>query len=158
MSTVVKRQIRATPQRTADEVWQVIVDLIAADKSSPARSELAAVAGIVGQVIASEATESSPIVVFGSGPRLRVYCLYNEAAITGDDTNEGPLAFNATEEDWKISVPALAEDLEWVRTELRKRSKRILAREPGDLVEEDDKSVTAQSARIAVDVASFLKP
>jgi hypothetical protein len=96
-------------------------------------------------------------VVFGSGPRLRFYCLYDEAAITGDDANESALAFNATEGNWQLSVAALAEDVDWVRSELEKLSKRITVRQIGEPLEESDASAGAESPKVAVDVTSFLR-
>lgn len=157
MVTVVKRQIRATPHRTASGVWELITDLIAPDPNSSARRELSSVAGVLGQVIASDAPESDPIVVFGNGPRVRFYCLYDEAAITGDDANEGPLAFNATEGDWRMSVAALVDDVDWVRGELKKLSNRITVREIGEQLEESVESAGSKSPKVAVDVTSFLR-
>lgn len=156
MATVIKRLIRATPHRTASEVWQLITDLVAPDKNSPARADLSRVAGVLGQVIASEATKCSPVVVFGSGPRLRFYCLYDEDAITGEDANENALPFTATEGDWRISVPALPDDLEWVQRELKNRSTKITAREQGDPIDEDEQAAT-HAASVEVDVKAFLR-
>ena len=156
MATVTKRQIRATPQRTASEAWQIITDLIAPDKDSPARADLSRVAGVLGQIIATEVARDTPIVVFGNGPRLRIYCLYNEDAITGEDANENKLAFTPTEGDWRISVPVLADDLEWVQHELKARSTRISAREKGEPIDEDGYRATS-SASVQVDVKAFLR-
>lgn len=156
MATVIKRQIRATPHRTASESWRFITGLIAPDKDMPARAELSRVAGIFEQIIASEAPKSSPIVVFGSGPRLRLYCLYDEDAIIGDEVNENSLTFNPTVGDWKISVPALADDLKWVRGELKAFFPRFSVREVGDLVDEDEQA-TKESASVEVDVKAFLR-
>ena len=157
MATVVKRQIRATPQRSADEAWKVMVDLLAPDANSPARTDFERVAGVVAQVIASEAPRTSPIVVFGNGARVRLYCLYDEDAMTGDDANENSLAFTAAEADWRMSVPCLKEDLAWVQKQLTARSLRILAREVGDDVEDTDTSPIRASSRVQVDVKAFLE-
>jgi hypothetical protein len=157
MTTVVKRQIRATPQRSADETWNVIVDLLAPDKKSSARTDFERVAGIIGQVIASEATKDSPVVVFGNGPRVRLYCLYDDDAMAGDDANENSLAFTAAEGDWRMSVPCLKEDLEWVQKQLKARSSRIVAREVGDDVEDSGTTGAQASAPVEVDVKAFLE-
>jgi len=156
MATVIKRQIRATPQRTAAEAWKVMVELMAPDENSAARQDLSRVAGVVGQTIASEATKTSPIVVFGNGPRVRFYCLYDEDAITGEGANENALSFTAADGDWHMSVPCLAEDLEWVRRELKNRSSRITAREIGENVDDED-SDAPQAVNVEVDVKAFLR-
>ena len=98
-----------------------MVELIAPDETSPARQGLSRVAGVVGQTIASEATKTSPIVVFGNGPQTRFYCLYGEDAIVGEGASENPLPFTAAAGDWHMSVPCLADDLEWVQHELKSR-------------------------------------
>jgi hypothetical protein len=157
MATVIKRQFRATPHRTASEAWQAMTNLIAPDKKLSARTELSLVAGVFEQIIASEAIKDSPIIVFGSGPRLRLYCLYDEDAITGEDANENSLSFTATEGDWQISVPCLVEDLEWAQRELKKHSKRISAREIGEPVDETNEETSSRAANVAVNEKAFLR-
>jgi hypothetical protein len=157
MATVIKRQIRTTPHRTAGAVWQLIAELIAPARDSKARAELSSVAGVLAQVIASEATKNSPIVVFGSGPRVRFYCLYDEDAITGEDANENSLPFTATEGDWRISVATLADDLKWVQQELKGRSERITAREVGEPIEEGEEPTDTDSASLEVDTKAFFR-
>jgi hypothetical protein len=39
-------------------------------------------------LIAAEAMRDSPIVVHGVGPRLRVYCLYDDEAILGEGVSD----------------------------------------------------------------------
>jgi hypothetical protein len=156
MATVTKRQIRATPHRTATETWELISKLLAPDDKSSARAELATVAGVVGQAIASESPKDSPIVVQGKGPRVRLYCLYDEDSITGDDANENSLASAPTDGDWKISIPVLAEDLDWTNKELKSRSSRITARVVGDPLDEDEDEQSSQRAEATVNLDAFL--
>lgn len=82
--TTLARHIISEPVRTASETWKIIVDLLASNSDSLARSELLSVVGVASSLIASEAAKDSPIVVYGSGPRIRIYCLYGEDAIVGD--------------------------------------------------------------------------
>ncbi len=138
--TVVARRIAATPARSASEAWTVMVNLLAADKNSDARKELESVLGIASNLIADEAFKSAAGVVYGSGPRVRLYCLYGDAAITGDNASESALAFNPTEGDWRMSLPCPADDLDWVRDDLKKKSSRITARDMDEVVEEDGES------------------
>src|SRR5207245_209921 len=101
MSTVARR-VRATPERSAIYAWKFIQRLIS-EVGSDARKELDRVAGVAASLIADEAPKDHPIVVSGSGPRLRVYCLYGEDAVTGDGNNEESLTRNPTAGDWRMS-------------------------------------------------------
>jgi len=153
MATVIKRQIRATPHRTATEAWQVIIDLIAPSATNPARDELTRLVGIAGQLIASESPKDAPIVVRGKGPRLRFYCLYDDDAVSGDDANENSLASSPTDGAWTLSIPAHADDLEWATAELKARSERVTARLAGEPVPDDDaEEAQAQTRSVNVDV------
>jgi len=137
--TVLARRIVAAPARPASSAWRVIVDLLAPEDGA-ARNELLSVSGTASMLIADEWLKDSPAVVYGSGPRVRLYCLYGEDAIAGDGSNESKLAFVATEGDWRLSLPCCADDLDWVQAELRKRSTRITARELTEAVDEEDDS------------------
>lgn len=156
--TVVSRRIKATPARPAADAWQVIVDLLTPG-SSTSRTELLSVEGTAASLIASRAMEGSPIVVYGSGPRVRIYCLYDEEAIVGEDANEQVLASAPTGGDWSMSLPCPAEDLKWVGDALAKRSKRITAR---DLKEPVNDSSTgegeAKSSAAVIDTEAFFRP
>src|SRR5215468_7121582 len=118
MSTIIARRVASTPTRTATETWAKIVELVAPDPNSPARKELAAAGGVVRSSISSEAIRDSAIVVWGGGLRVRIYCLFDEDAITKDDANEDPLPKSPTEGDWKMSIPCLPEDVAWSNTNL----------------------------------------
>src|SRR6266567_245071 len=100
MSSVVARRIIATPACHASGAWAKMVDLLAPDQKSTARKELESVAGIANSLIAEEAFRDAPAVVRGKGPRVRLYCLYNEDAISGEDASEAPLATVPTEGEW----------------------------------------------------------
>lgn len=155
--TVVSRRVVATPARSASAAWDVIVRLVTAS-GSPARQELQRIEGIASCIIAEESLKADPCVVFGSGPRLRIYCLYNEDAIAGEDANEAALAFTPTEGDWQISLPCHADDLEWVQKALRQRSTHVTAREAGTSVEAEPATAQASSAAGAViDREAFLR-
>ena len=103
--------------------------------------------------------KGSPIVVHGSGPRVRVYCLYDEDAIAGDNAKEDALSFNAMESNWHMSLPCQATDLTWVQAALNKIASRVTAR---DLATDDvdtekiEDSSTAKAAK--VDMEAFLRP
>jgi hypothetical protein len=154
--TVVARRIVATPARSASEAWAIMVNLLAADKNSDARKELESVSGLASNLIADEAFKSAAGIVYGSGPRVRLYCLYDDAAITGDNASESALAFNPTEGDWRMSLPCPADDLNWVRDDLKKKSSRITARDMDEGVEEDgDSDVRSASSNFEIDRKAF---
>jgi hypothetical protein len=158
MSAVVARRIASTPTRTAAETWERIVEILAPDPDSSARMELAKATGVACASISSEATKDAAIVVWGGGPRVRVYCVFDEDAITGDGVNEGVLATSPTEGDWKMSIPCPPEDLTWSNGKLTSVSTRISARSLEDDVE-DDGSESASSARsLSINIEEFLKP
>jgi hypothetical protein len=102
--TVVARTFCSIPKRSALDTWAAIVDLLAPRAGSDSRRELDSVAGIASSLITREAM-TAPIVVYGCGPRVRIYCVYNEDAITGDAASENKLAFDATDGDWHMSLP-----------------------------------------------------
>lgn len=156
--TVVARRIIATPARPASEAWAVMVDLLAPDARSEARRELQSVAGIASNLIADEAFEGAAGVVYGSGPRVRLYCLYGEKATSGDRASESALAFNPTEGDWRMSLPCPAEDLAWVRAALKEKSGRVTARDKDeDVDEEGDSGERKTSAGFEIDTEAFFK-
>jgi hypothetical protein len=154
--TVVARRVIATPARSASSAWTVIVNLIAPDKSSDARKELESISGIATNLIADEALESAAAVVYGSGPRVRIYCLYNDKAIAGDMASESSLAFDPTHGDWRMSLPCPTEDLDWVNDALKTRSSRITARDVDEDVEPDgDSDHRKSSSEFEIDREAF---
>lgn len=153
MSTIARR-IRATPERPATEAWAVIVDLIS-EQGSAARKDLEAVSGIASCLIADETPKESPIVLAGAGPRLRIYCLSDEDAVTGEDADESALSWNPTDGNWKMWLPAAREDLDWVERELAKRGSRVVAYELEKGEPEGDAARPEKRQAIAVNVEAF---
>jgi hypothetical protein len=129
MSTVASRTFASSPKRDAGETWMAIVALLTQGKDGPTRNELLAVAGIAASTIADQAEKDYPIVVTCNGPRTRIYCIYDDDAIEGSDTNEEPLGFDPLNGDWRISLPCAADDLAWVQSALKKHSTRVTARD-----------------------------
>lgn len=154
--TIVARKVRATPYRSASEAWSLIVELLAPHKESTSRTELESVTGIASSLIADEAA-AEPIVVYGSGPRVRIYCLYDEKAMDEEEANETALAFTPTEEDWQVSLPCPLDDLTWVQEALKNKSQRITARDMTTAVAEaSDEDSTTKA--INVDREAFFRP
>jgi hypothetical protein len=152
--TVVARRIISTPVRGAAETWAFITNLLAPSDSDGKR-ELARVAGIACSLISSEAPAGDAIVVWGNGPRVRLYCLFGEDAVTGDDKAESSLATCPTNGDWSMSLPCPAEDLAWVQKELAVHSKRITARKLGDSVPDEEPASESKTTNAVSEAAFF---
>lgn len=158
--TVVARHFVATPARPASETWAAIVALVSKD-SSAGRRELESVSGVAANLIADEAPKNAPMVVAGNGPRLRIYCLYDEEAILAEDKNEDALSWNPTEGSWGMRLPCPGEDLESVQAALRKRSARVSAYDPeaGDKEENEGGSTKASlPPDLSLNAEAFRKP
>lgn len=155
--TVVARRIASTPARTASQTWAVIVNLLA-PTDGPARNELMSIGGVAAALIASEAALDDAILVWGAGPRVRVYCLFGEDPVAGEDKNEEPLVTCPTDGDWSMSLPSPPEDLEWVQGELSTLSKRVTARELGDNSTVGSESKSTIATDFHIDEDAFFKP
>jgi hypothetical protein len=89
---------------------------------------------------------------------VRIYCLYNEDAVEGDDANETALSFDPTDGDWYMSLPCPAEDLSWVQNALKGKSKRVTARDMETLLDSDEEESSKKSAtETVVDLEAFFK-
>src|SRR5688500_18862483 len=113
--TAIARRIASIPERSAVGTLSVISQLVAWRSDSPEREELMRVIGMACSLITDEALRDDPLVVFGSGPRVRIYCVYGDDAIERSNVNEGALSFDATDGDWRVSLPCPSDDLDWVR-------------------------------------------
>ncbi len=156
--TVVARKIIATPARSALETWEFIVNILTTNEDTLAAQELLAINGVACSLIADETMKTVPIVIYGSGPRVRIYCLYDEDAIAGDNAQEDALSFNATEGEWRMSLPCPASDLTWVKEALKKLSNRVTAREMTDHVETEKEENINTAKSIKVNEEAFLRP
>jgi hypothetical protein len=155
--SVVARRIRSTPVRSSNDTWSQIVDLLAPDKQSAAHKELQSVSGVSSSLITSEAMKDAPITCSGNGPRVRIYCLYDEAAILGEDANEAALQDCPTDGDWQLSLPCPTEDLDWVTKALKRQSTRITARDVAvRLGPTKDDNSDASSGAAQINVEAFL--
>lgn len=149
---VVARRIRATPVRTATESWTVIAEIVCQGDET-ARKEFEAVAGIASALIASESLREQPFVVLGSGPRLRVYCLYDEDAIVGDDSNEDTMSWKPTASEWTAFLPCHKDDVQWVSKNLKTKSSRFRAYDVAQELGED--VVERRGAGLMLDAERF---
>ncbi|MDX1016391.1 hypothetical protein GOL25_25950 [Sinorhizobium medicae] len=148
------RSFRSTPHRDALDTWKAIVDLLTQGRTGADRNELLAVAGTAASLIADQATKHAAIVVTCDGPRTRIYCLYDDDAIDGSDSKEDTLGYDPLKGDWKISLPCLADDLDWVGTSLKKHSTRITARDSAETT--GSKTAKTDAQAFVIDPKGFL--
>jgi len=87
--TVVVRRMAACPARISSDVWSAITGLVCrGDKAAIA--EFDKVKNIAACLINDEAFANSAMSLKNDGPRLRVYCVYGDDAVTGE-VKESPL-------------------------------------------------------------------
>lgn len=153
--TVVSRRIRSTPVRSCTETWGFIVDLLAPDDTS-ARRELESVSGIACSLISEESWEKDPCVIHGVGPRVRIRCLHDDKAISGDDSSENPLGHNPTDGNWNLSLPCPEEDFLWVSRAIEAKSSRIQVRKCGENVDGETRSQEEQKSA-EIDLEAFFE-
>jgi len=133
--SVVARRFAASPARIPSSTWEKIVNVISVDSDST-KKELNAIAGIVSSLIADETPLNDAITVIGSGPRLKIYCLYGEYAIS-DEPNETTLSWKPFEDDWEIFFPVHEPDLDWVTKALKEKNSRFKTYKIGNKIDEE---------------------
>lgn len=158
MSTVASRVVRSSPHRNSSDTWAFIVDMLTQGKDGDTRKELMSVSGVASSIIAERSVKDFAIVVTCDGPRTRVYCLYDEAAVEGGDAKEDDLGYEPLKGQWTISLPCPQDDLQWVQRALKANSSRITARDMTQkLGEEAESGKAAASGGLTLNVDKFLK-
>lgn len=159
-TTVASRIVRSSPTRTSVQTWEFIVELLTRGESGPgAVQELKSVTGIASSLITDQTLRDAAMVVTCEGPRTRIYCLYDDAAIDDADAKEDALNFDPLKGKWAISLPCAEEDLDWVQRALKAKSTRITARDKKhQLGADEDKRATSSAAEsFAVNTEGFFK-
>lgn len=149
--SIISRKFSACPVRTAAQTWETIVNVIG--DTADIKNELFRITGIASSVISDSTPKDNPITVIGSGPRLRIYCLYEEDGST-EDANEASLNWKLFEGDWQIYLPVEKADFDWVSKSLNEKGKRFKAYKAGTnlLVEEEEKRQGASSAQLTINL------
>ena len=150
----IRRDIASVPTRSARDTWRAIVDLVTGPETVD-RDQLDAAASIMESVIGDEQPASVPIVFTGAGPRLVVYCLYDEDAMeAGHDID--PLSTNPTAGDWRATAPCENDDVDWMNRSLKERAPRILAH-PADEAPADADQAEEAAANFQIDWGALEK-
>lgn len=154
--TVIARRMRGTPHRLSSEVWTLITNLLVPQGDGQALDEFRRAAGVGAYLVENEALKSSPLVVWGAGPRVRVYCLYDDDAISGDDANETVLPESPTDGDWHMSLPADDSDIDWIRSDLsEKGATRITVRSSSESISAEGNESTGSNQSLCLNEEVF---
>lgn len=148
--TIVVRKIASSPERTSAETWNTIVKLLAPSEDKWA-SELNAITGCMSSIIASKILINSPIIIRGNGPLLRIYCLYDDDAVIGEDKKEQALNWEPISGDWKMYAPCPENLLDQMKNFISKRVTRIELHSDKEDPSFNDNSVT-KSASFTIDL------
>lgn len=156
--SIVARKFSASPARLSSETWAVIANLVcSSDERSVA--EFTAVTGIGSSLLNDQLFEANPMVVVSEGPRLRIYCLYGEDAISGEDANEETLSWKPTKGEWHAFLPCFAEELKGINKALKAKSTKFTAYDVDVGLPEDAKDhvENSDSAKASIDFDAFKK-
>lgn len=149
------RTVNSSPARSALETWNVIVDILChSTQTAEARSELENIRGVMASIISGETLRDHPLVLMGSGPRVKVYCIYDEDAMTGERARETHLTHDPfASDDWSLSAPCPPEDKDWVERALTK-APHVSIRLPEDPVE---RPVREKAEEVTIDKEAFFR-
>jgi hypothetical protein len=146
----VRREIASLPVRSVGETWQAIIKLITGEGSVDADT-LTAAASVMESLLADEHPATVPIVVKGNGPRLVIYCLYNEAAMEAGTAIDS-LTWNPTGgKDWEITAPCEAADVTWMNDTLKSRAPRIKVHDVAAPPADDEAGESGSSQALKID-------
>ena len=149
----IRRDIASVPARSARETWDVIVNLVTGDETVDG-GQFEAARSVMECLIADEQPANVPIVFKGGGPRVLIYCQYNEDAMDAgleiESLNDIPTAG-----DWRMTAPCEREDKEWMNNSLKQRAPRVSVHAVDEvLVEEEEK---AASGSLKVDWSAVMQ-
>jgi len=151
--SIVARKFTACPVRTGSETWSAIVTVIA-DGAPAAAAALANIVGVASSIIADRTPASNPITIIGTGARLRVYCIYDEDAMS-DEASEAKLSWPLFEkDDWEIHFPVEKEDFNWVTSLLKEKGTRYKTYKAGEIPVTEKRSEDA-SNELSINLEKF---
>lgn len=159
MSTVVRRFL-ASPVRLSSDTWAAVTKLVCKGQAN-ATLEFAKVSGIASALLNDELFKSHPFVVKNKGPRLRVYCIYGQDAISEEGKNEDALSWDPVANDWHAYIPCAPEEFKEISKLLNSKSGKFSVYDIDeglpDQEETEDKTTTANSQAATVDWEAFKK-
>ena len=156
--SIVARKFSASPARLSSETWTAIAMLVCQGDEN-ALTEFTAIIGIGSSLLNDQLLEAHPMVVVSKGPRLRIYCLYGEDAISGEDAHEEALSWKPTKAEWHAFLPCTADELKAIEKALKSKSNKFSAYDVDVGLPEDakDHAESSDSAKASIDFAAFKK-
>jgi hypothetical protein len=155
--TVVVRRMASSPVRISSDVWSAITALVCrGDKAAIAEFEK--VKGVASCLINDEAFANSPMSLKNDGPRLRLYCVHGDDAVSGE-VKESPLSWDPAKGDWTAYLPCLSDDVEVMKKTLRGKSSHfeIYDVEKGVPDEEKAEATSTANEKSAINWEAFKK-
>ena len=151
--TIVVRRFASSPERTSAETWKAIVKMLA--PSDKWKTELNAITGTVSSIISNRLLKDDPLVVRGSGPLLRVYCLYDDEAVVGEDKKEDGLNWGPISGDWKIFLPCQDDMVATFQKIISKHSTRVELYSVDEGLDLSDRAANTESDNMTVDIEAL---
>lgn len=149
----VRRDISSIPQRSAEETWRTIKDLVTGPGSVDA-GQFDAAATVMASLITDEAFKDEPLTFAGVSHRLVIYLLHGQDAMeNGNGVDK--LAWNPTAGDWKLYVPCPEDQYEWAKKTLATRAPRFVILEPGEKPKDEEEAKTEQAQAVSVNWSVF---
>ncbi len=100
--TTLARRYAAVPKRTSSETWRAITEHL---PTSTERAHFEAATNAAAVLIADSVTATTPIVLTGAGPRVHLYTVHGDDAISGHNVNEATVANLSFSDDWTLYLP-----------------------------------------------------
>lgn len=155
--SVVKRTVVSNPERTSVETWVKITEIICG-QNAEAKKEFVKVSNVTASLLSEEFMKDNPLVVKGSGAQLRIYSLYGEDAISGEDSNEESLSWDITSKPWMVYLPCSKDELSWYEKTLSGLSDKfkVYDRQEG-IDKEEYQSNNFKESEFNIDEEAFKK-
>ena len=145
----IRRDVASVPLRSAKETWDAIIDLVSGNGTVD-RDQLENARSVMECVIADEQPATVPIVLKGGGPRMVIYCVYNEDAMeAGLDVDT--LIDVPTAGDWHLMAPCEEEDKEWMNSSLKDDASRVTVYAANESPMEGEEETAEASGVLNVD-------
>ncbi len=147
----IRRKISSIPQRSADETWNLIIDLITGPGSIDTK-QLEDARGVMTSLITDELYDDEPIIIVGHSHRLVIYLLYGLDSIESEDDIDS-IDWNPTSDDWTIYVPCDEGNIDWVKKSFKQNTSRFIAHKIGESLEKetDSKNNSKNSESLKID-------
>lgn len=148
---MISRTIRSSPERTSVETWSKISEIVCG-QDSEALKEFDKVSDYASSLIPEEFMKDHPMIIKGAGSQLRIYCLYGEDAVTGDDANEESLSWEITSKEWKVFLPCSKEELGWYEKALAGLSNKFKVYNLEDGLDKEEYQASKNTQKIEFNI------